>query len=76
MTVASVSDYRDWKSANWKQRAFMVVLFGIDCVVVAAMFVGAIVVLAMILDGIGTYQTNLVHCQQEAETPYEYHKCR
>ncbi len=77
MTAESSVDYRDWKSANWKQRAFMVVLFGIGYgIVVPAMFVGALVVLGMMVEGVSESRMNLERCQKHAETPYEYHQCR
>ncbi len=77
MSMARDPDFPAWRTANWRQRAFLIVLNGVLWgVVFPAMVIGALIVLGMIIEGATERRENLDACQKRAETPYEYHQCR
>lgn len=65
-----------WCDATWRQRIKLAALYAIAFGVAVAIFVGMIVVLGMMMEGIGQSYEDRERCLKQAATGYEIGQCR
>jgi hypothetical protein len=66
-----------WDIANWRERIGIVLFHAIGwCVVFPAMFIGALLLLGMMMDGANQRSEDHDRCMKHATNGYEIEKCR